>query len=204
MAYAMLAICVRRIPFALTFMLFLGVLAFDLVWTISVSFGLAPSELVTALDHARHFHVFQPPLYGALIGDLRRDPLPAVPPRNAASVEHRRDFCGSAAVCRRRLRNKRISAQVGAMLGRNVPIESAVAKSGFNGVLEPTAATSVSKLALDLGIGPADILIVGDHSPPLWWRHARAIRARARGVVRLAPRDGAVAVNRAQKTSAAR
>jgi len=42
---------------------------------------------------------------------------------------------------------------------------------------------SVSKLALDPGIGPADILIVGDYSPPLWSRHARAIRARARGVV---------------------
>lgn len=51
-------------------MLFLGVLAFDLVWTISVSFGLAPSELVTALDHAQHVHVFQSPLFGALIGVL--------------------------------------------------------------------------------------------------------------------------------------
>jgi len=70
MAYAVLAICARRILFALTFMLFLGVLAFDLVWTISVSFGLAPSELVTALDHAQHVHVFQSPLYGALIGVL--------------------------------------------------------------------------------------------------------------------------------------
>ena len=70
MAYAMLAICARRIPFALTVILFLGVLAFDLVWTISVSFGLAPSELVTALDHAQHVHVFQLPLYGALIGVL--------------------------------------------------------------------------------------------------------------------------------------
>jgi hypothetical protein len=64
---------------------------------------------------------------------------------------------------------------------------------------------SVSKLALDPGIGPADILIVGDHSPPLWSRQARA--QFEPGLVawyRLAPRDGAMAVNRAQKTSAAR
>jgi hypothetical protein len=409
MAYAMLAICARRIPFALTVILFLGVLAFDLVWTISVSFGLAPSELVTALDHAQHVHVFQSPLYGALIGVLmvtsaatlwllyRRETL--LRANIVAMFAAALLFAGVDFVT-----NVSPHYQFGAMLGRNVPIESAAAKSGFNGVAgtdgrnvvlvmveglgyltDPTARrqidsplfdtritdkyritegsvvyygsttagemrelcdtrepylefskthgasclparlrtrgyatmavhafhhsmferdewypvvgfdkevfgeelvkvthrlcgnafrgvcdadlppiiaqeaafskkpkfiywltlnthipvapgqaladfgckkdagifrhvhvcemaelwhdvfASVSKLALDPGIGPADILIVGDHSPPLWSRRARA--QFEPGLVawyRLTPRDGAVAVNRAQKTSATR
>jgi sulfatase-like protein len=409
MAYAMLAICARRIPFALTVILFLAILAFDLVWTISVSFGLAPSELVTALDHAQHVHVFQSPLYGTLIGVLmvtsaatlwllyRRETL--LRANIVAMFAAALLFAGVDFVT-----NVSPHYQFGAMLGRNVPIESAAAKSGFNGVAgtdgrnvvlvmveglgyltDPTARrqidsplfdtritdkyritegsvvyygsttagemrelcdtrepylefskthgasclparlrtrgyatmavhafhhsmferdewypvvgfdkevfgeklvkvthrlcgnafrgvcdadlppiivqeaafskkpkfiywltlnthipvapgqaladfgckkdagifrhvhvcemaelwhdvfASVSKLALDPGIGPADILIVGDHSPPLWSRRARA--QFEPGLVawyRLTPRDGAVAVNRAQKTSATR
>ena len=137
MAYAMLAICARRIPFALTVILFLGILAFDLVWTISVSFGLAPSELVTALDHAQHVHVFQSPLYGALIGVLmatsavtlwllyRRETLlraNIVAMFAAALMFAGVDF----------MTNVSPHYQFGALLGRNVPIESAAAKSGFN------------------------------------------------------------------------
>jgi hypothetical protein len=137
MAYAMLAVCARRIPFALTVILFLGILAFDLVWTISVSFGLAPSELVTALDHAQHVHVFQSPLYGALIGVLmatsavtlwllyRRETLlraNIVAMFAAALMFAGVDF----------MTNVSPHYQFGTLLGRNVPIESAAAKSGFN------------------------------------------------------------------------
>jgi hypothetical protein len=64
---------------------------------------------------------------------------------------------------------------------------------------------AVSKLALDPSIGPADILIVGDHSPPLWSRRARA--QFEPGLVawyRLTPRDDAIAANRSQKPTAAR
>src|SRR6185312_6803636 len=140
MAYAMLAICARRIPYALTIILFLGILAFDLVWTISVSFGLAPSELVTALDHAQHVHVFQSPLYAALIGVLaatsiatlyllsQRDKLlkaNIVTMFVAALVFAGVDF----------ITNVSPHYHFGALLGRNVPIESAAAKSGFNAVV---------------------------------------------------------------------
>ena len=139
MAYAMLAICARRIPFALTAILFLGILAFDLVWTISVSFGLAPSELVTALDHAQHVHVFQSPLYGALIGVLmatsavtlwllyRRETLlraNIVAMFAAALMFAGVDF----------MTNVSPHYQFGTLLGRNVPVESAAAKSGFNAI----------------------------------------------------------------------
>jgi hypothetical protein len=139
MAYAMLAICARRIPFALTVILFAGILAFDLVWTIAVSFGLAPSELLTALDHAQHVHVFQSPLYGALIGVLvatsaatlwllhRREALlraNIVAMFAAALVFAGVDF----------VTNVSPHYQFGTFLGRNVPIESAASKSGFNAV----------------------------------------------------------------------
>ena len=128
MAYAMLAVCARRIPFVLTVILFLGILAFDLVWTISVSFGLAPSELVTALDHAQHVHVFQSPLYGALIGVLmvtsavilwllyRRETL--LRANIVAMFAAALLFAGVDFVT-----NVSPHYQFGALLGRNVPIE---------------------------------------------------------------------------------
>src|SRR5215470_16506944 len=48
LAYAALAMCARRIPYVITVVLFLALLAFDLVWTLSVSFGLRPHDLVLA------------------------------------------------------------------------------------------------------------------------------------------------------------
>lgn len=147
MAYAMLAVCARRISFALTVILFLGILAFDLIWTISVSFGLAPSELVTALDHAQHVHVFQSPLYGALIGVLvatsaatlwllyRRETLlraNIVAMFAAALVFAGVDF----------VTNVSPHYQFGTLLGRNVPIESALPNRVSMLFPGPTGATS--------------------------------------------------------------
>ena len=68
--YAALAICARRLPTAISAILFLAVLAFDLVWTLSLMFGLAPTELLVALDHARRIHFFASPLYLGLIAVL--------------------------------------------------------------------------------------------------------------------------------------
>ena len=62
---------------------------------------------------------------------------------------------------------------------------------------------SVSKLALDPSIGPAEILVVGDHSPPLWSRQARA--QFEPGLVpwyRLTPRDNLMAVHQSQDSTA--
>jgi len=50
MLYATVAICARRIPFALTVALFLAVLTLDMVRTLSLMFGFAPTELLAALD----------------------------------------------------------------------------------------------------------------------------------------------------------
>ena len=68
--YASLAILARRIPFALTIVLFLGLRAFDIVQTISLMFGLAPTELATAIDHARRVHFFASPTYLMLIATM--------------------------------------------------------------------------------------------------------------------------------------
>ena len=156
MAYAMLAICARRIPFVLTVILFLGILAFDLIWTIAVSFGLAPSELVTALDHAQHVHVFQSPLYGALIGVLmatssvtlwllyRRETL--LRANIVAMFAAALMFAGVDFVT-----NVSPHYQFGALLGRNVPIESAAAKSGFDGVVGTDGHNAVMVIVEGLG-----------------------------------------------------
>jgi hypothetical protein len=156
MAYAMLAICARRIPFVLTVILFLGILAFDLIWTISVSFGLAPSELVTALDHAQHVHVFQSPLYAALIGVLlatsaatlwllhKREKL--LRANIVAMFVAAMAFAGVDFVT-----NVSPHYQFGAMLGRNVPIESAASKSGFNGVVGSDGHNAVVVIVEGLG-----------------------------------------------------
>lgn len=139
MAYAMLAVCARRIPYVMTIILFLAILAFDLIWTISVSFGLAPSELVTALDHARHVHVLQSPLYGVLIGVL------ALTSAATLWLLYRREILLRANIVVMFAAALAFSAvdfvtnvsphyQFGTLLGRNVPIESAASKSGFNAV----------------------------------------------------------------------
>ncbi|WP_315835482.1 sulfatase-like hydrolase/transferase [Bradyrhizobium prioriisuperbiae] len=67
MLYCVLAISARKIPFAMTVALFLGILAFDLVGTISLMFGLAPTELMVALEHARRINMLASPLYVGMI-----------------------------------------------------------------------------------------------------------------------------------------
>src|SRR5580698_6218559 len=66
LAYAMLALLARRIPFALTTVLFISLLAFDMIKTLSLMFSLAPTELMAALDQARRIHFFASPLYLSL------------------------------------------------------------------------------------------------------------------------------------------
>jgi hypothetical protein len=68
--YVVVAIGARWIPFALTVTLFLGVLALDMVWTISLTFGLAPGELLVALEHAKRLHPFSSPFYVGLIATI--------------------------------------------------------------------------------------------------------------------------------------
>jgi hypothetical protein len=65
--YATLAMCARRIPFAITAAAFVAIFAFDVVWTLSVFFGMRPHDLVAAVDQARRVHFLSSPLYLSLI-----------------------------------------------------------------------------------------------------------------------------------------
>ena len=73
--YATLALLARRIPFALTTVLFFCLLSFDMVRTLSLMFGLAPTEFLAALDQARRIHLFASPLYLSLIGAILVMPM---------------------------------------------------------------------------------------------------------------------------------
>ncbi|KIZ38195.1 MULTISPECIES: sulfatase-like hydrolase/transferase [Rhodopseudomonas] len=68
--YGVVALIARRSAPALTCVLFLAVLAFDLIWTIALMFGLAPSELLTALEFAQRINILSSPLYVALLASV--------------------------------------------------------------------------------------------------------------------------------------
>ncbi len=134
--YATLAIAARRIPFALTAVLFVAILGFDMVRTISMMFRLAPTELLVALDQARRIHFFASPLYTALIT--------AMLATTAASL-----YCLSqrAKLIRGNIyvlfalafmvaaldffTNYQPNYQFGSVFGRDVPVKSAAEVSGF-------------------------------------------------------------------------
>ncbi|HXD46770.1 MAG TPA: sulfatase-like hydrolase/transferase [Pseudolabrys sp.] len=137
--YATLAILARRIPFAVTAALYAGLLCFDLVRTLSLMFGLAPAELVAALDQARRIQFFASPLYLTLIGALALATLAAL------ACLHRRDMLVranialllSGALCVATVdyfSNVSPHYQFGSMFGHDQPVQSAAEVSGFNAV----------------------------------------------------------------------
>jgi phosphoglycerol transferase MdoB-like AlkP superfamily enzyme len=61
---------------------------------------------------------------------------------------------------------------------------------------------AVAQLALDPSIGPAEILVVGDHAPPLWSKKGRAeFEAGKVPWYRLTPREGVFASNARGETN---
>jgi sulfatase-like protein len=134
--YASLAILARRIPFALTGLLFLGLLAFDMVRTLSLMFRLAPTELMLALDQANRIHLFASPLYLTLIGALVTGTLAAL-----ACLARRSLLVRGNALALFTLalafgvidyaRNVSLHYQFGSILDRDQPVESAATSSGF-------------------------------------------------------------------------
>jgi hypothetical protein len=65
--YGLVTLLAALLPAALTCVLFLVVLAMDLVWTISQMFGLGPGDLLIALEYAGRIDVLASPLYVSLI-----------------------------------------------------------------------------------------------------------------------------------------
>jgi hypothetical protein len=135
--YAVLAILARRIPFAATVALYLAVVAYDVVRTLSLMFGLAPSELMLALDHARRINFFASPLYAALIGALIATTLAAfyLLGQRAKLIQGNIYILFGATVVFGALdyvSNVSAHYQFGSMFGRDKPVISAGDLSGFN------------------------------------------------------------------------
>jgi phosphoglycerol transferase MdoB-like AlkP superfamily enzyme len=68
--YVAAALCARLLPFPLVVAAFLAALAYDLVSTVALLFGLAPSEIVVALRHAGIVRIYASPLYLSLLGAI--------------------------------------------------------------------------------------------------------------------------------------
>ncbi len=137
--YAVLAILARRMPFALTAVLYLAILAYDIVRTLSLMFGLAPSELMLALDHARRINFFASPLYVALIGTLTVITLASLYLLSRRSKLIKGNIYilfGATALFASLDYVTNVSAhyQFGSMFGRDKPVVSAADLSGFNKV----------------------------------------------------------------------
>lgn len=135
--YACLAILARRIPFALTVVLFLAILTFDIVSTISLMFGLAPSELLAALDQARRIHFFASPLYFGMISALvltTGTTLFCLSQRQKLVKGNIYVLFGAMLVFAGLDFVTNVSAhyEFGSMFGRNVPVSSAAEVSGFS------------------------------------------------------------------------
>jgi hypothetical protein len=135
--YGVVALSARRAPLALTWLLFVIVLAFDLVWTISLMFGLAPTELLAALDHVQRVNVFASPLYVGLLVTIGVTSVATL-----RLLRRRHDLLqGSVRVLFAAvllaaavdvLSNTSAHFHFNAMFGRNQPVTSAADVSGFN------------------------------------------------------------------------
>ena len=137
--YAALAMCARLIPYFLTVILYLAILAFDMVWTLSVSFGLRPHDLVTAVDEAERIHFLHSPLYVALIGVIAATTIGALYllSRRAQIARGNLVVLLGAALALAAVdyvSNSDPHYNFGAVFGRNVPNVSAANVSGFTEV----------------------------------------------------------------------
>jgi hypothetical protein len=135
--YASLAILARRIPFALTIVLFLGLRAFDVVQTLSLMFGLAPTELMVALDQARRIHFFASPLYFLLVVTMVTTTLAALACLSQRNVLMRGNAFALFVMALTfgafdYINNVSPHYSFGSALGRNKPVLSASEVSGFN------------------------------------------------------------------------
>jgi hypothetical protein len=154
--YASLAICARRIPFAVTVVAFLAILAFDLVWTLSVSFGMRPHDLMAAVDQARRVRVLTSPLYVGLLSVIVATTLSAL-----YLLSRRRHilqgnmfalFGGALALAGLDyVSNADAHYYFGAMFGRDVPVISAARDSGFDRVAGTNGRNVVFVMVESLG-----------------------------------------------------
>lgn len=134
--YGVIAISARKIPFGLTVALYLGVLAFDLVWTISLMFGLAPTEFLMAMEHAQRVHLFSSSLYVGLTATICITTIVSLMLLRRREEMVRGNACGLfagviALVGVDLAANTSAHFNYNAMFGRDRPVSSAMEVSGF-------------------------------------------------------------------------
>lgn len=137
--YSLLAVCARRLSFAVTAALFIALLCFDLTSTLALMFNLAPSELLAALDHARRLHFFSSPLYVSLIGAMLATTLATLyllSRRERLAQGNVYVLLGAALAFAALDYATNVSPQYqfGSLVGRNRPVVSAADASGFNAI----------------------------------------------------------------------
>lgn len=152
MLYCVVAISARKIPFAATVILFLGVLAFDLVLTLSMAFGLAPTELMAAAEYVRRINMLSSPFYVAMIVSIALTTLASL-----MLLSRRKEMVGGNAVvlfvatlalaALDMISNTSAHFDFNAMLGRDRPIVSAYEVSGFRKVAGTNVATTADPAA---------------------------------------------------------
>ena len=154
--YATLAICARLIPFFLTAVLYLAILTFDIVSTLSVSFGMQPHDLMAAVDQARRVHVLVSPLYVSLICVMAATTLSALflLSRRAQLVRGNTIVlfgAGLALAAADYVSNADAHYYFGAMFGAGVPVVSAADASGYRNVAGTNGRNVVLVIVESLG-----------------------------------------------------
>lgn len=154
--YGIVALCARRLPFGLTCLLFAAVLAFDLVWTISLMFGLAPDELMAALEHVRRVNLLASPLYVGLIVAIGCTTIISLQLMSQRTSLVRGNayvlfvavllMCGVDAIS-----NTSAHFRFNAMFGHDQPVVSAADLSGFRAVAGANGRNVVLVMVESLG-----------------------------------------------------
>ncbi|MCP9629558.1 sulfatase-like hydrolase/transferase [Rhodopseudomonas palustris] len=134
--YACVAILARHLRFVFIVPLFLAVLAFDLVRTLALMFGMAPSEFLAAVEHAQRVELFASSLYVALIATIAATTIASLvclSSRAALAAANAPVLFGLALgfAAVDFVGNLSPHYNLGWMIGRSEPVQSAAEVSGF-------------------------------------------------------------------------
>jgi hypothetical protein len=154
--YATLAACARLVPFGVSAVLFAAIVGFDVVSTLSLMFGLAPSELMAALGHAQRIHFFSSPLYATMIAVV------TVSTVSTLYFLYRRQTLARGSINALAIAVLALAAldyysnvsahyRFGSLVGRNKPMASAIDVSGFRAAAGVNGRNVVVVVAESLG-----------------------------------------------------
>ena len=156
MLYVALAMSARLLPFAVTGVLYIAVLTFDIVWTLTMNFGLRPHDLIVAIEQARRVHALSSPLYVTLLSVMTVTTISALYLLSKKRVLMYGSLPvmlagGLALATVDYLSNADPRFYFGAMFGAEAPVTSAVKASGFDKVAGFNGRNTVLVLVESLG-----------------------------------------------------